>query len=191
MFCIYHLDAIEYCLISRPRSLSHLEIKHELPLPDAFWNIKTSAEWAHRTLTGGLAVNKTRYFDAVRATLSGTPESTPITQLDTQGTMLVMMFHYTSLREVSGWSTMTGRMSLERFEVGRVSFLRTMSDNQAIHSALTLLESSATFPDDATDPFAIACEATWHICMIELCLWSTPHTGGLVEDSLDGALVAA
>lgn len=27
--------------------------------------------------------------------------------------------------------------------------------------------------------------------MIELCLWSQSHTGGLVEDSLDGALAAA
>jgi hypothetical protein len=52
------------------------------------------------------------------------------------------------------------------------------------------MESACTFGDHAHDPVELLCEWTWHICMLELCLWSQPHTGGLVEDSLDGALAA-
>ena len=37
---------------------------------------------------------------------------------------------------------------------------------------------------------SVVCEATWHMSMIELLLWSTPHTNGVVEGSLDAALAA-
>lgn len=125
---MFHLDAVLYCLVSRPRSISHLEVKQDLPAPEGFWTTTSASDWAHRTLTGSLNYTKHRYIDAVRKTLAGPSHSHgsgsgpgqgpgPGIHLDTMGTLMVMMFHYTSLREVSGWSTMTGCMSLERFEV--------------------------------------------------------------------------
>lgn len=71
---------------------------------------------------------------------------------------------------------MTGRICFERFE--------------AFNSALMALESVVCSkpPDGA---FAVDAEATWRVTMIELLLWNPSHTSGLVETSLDGAVVSA
>lgn len=115
LFCIYNFDALFYCLISRPRSLSHLEIKHGLPLPADFWAMGTETAWAHRMLTQSSNRPKIRYIDAVRQSFTCSADFN--NSLDTTSIQLILMFYYTSLREVSGWSTMTGRASLDRFEV--------------------------------------------------------------------------
>jgi hypothetical protein len=77
--------------------------------------MQTEAEWAHQMLVGSMNRPKIRYIDAVRQSFNCSAEY--MSSLGTPSVQLVLMFHYTSLREVSGWSTMTGRASLDRFEV--------------------------------------------------------------------------
>lgn len=136
----------------------------------------------------------TRYIDAVRNSMS-MADATRNLVGHPLSVLLVMMFHFTSIREVSGWATMSGRMSFERFEVshssGDIAPEHEPDLHKALHSSLKNMEVCAKVSNDSTPSIAPACEATWHICMIELSLWSQPHTGGLVEGSLDAALAAA
>lgn len=72
----------------------------------------------------------------------------------------------------------------------KLASILNVSDTQcqALHSSLRALEGSMSLsPDDKT---SVVCEATWHISMIELLLWSPSHTNGVVEGSLDAALAA-
>lgn len=100
-----------------PRSLSHLEIKHDLPCPEANWRTSSAAEWAHRQLITNQSTPSVRYSDAVLRFLSPRPDMGPLPAFDPYGAINITQFLLSSVREVSGWSTMTGRVSLERFEV--------------------------------------------------------------------------
>lgn len=42
---------------------------------------------------------------------------------DAYGSLLIILFLMSSVREQSGWSTMTGRVSFERFEVSSEGFV--------------------------------------------------------------------
>ncbi len=68
----YQCDAMWYQTFSRPRLVSHLEIKHDLPCPVEQWQARTPEEWAHASLLR--PSRPIRYIDAIRATLK--PEST-------------------------------------------------------------------------------------------------------------------
>lgn len=86
-------------------------------------------------------------------------------------------FVLASVREMTGWTTMTGRSCFERFE--------------ALLASMVRLEPLVTVQDAKLEtPASAAAEATWRMSMIELLLWSQSHTGGLVEDSIDAALAA-
>jgi hypothetical protein len=47
--------------------------------------------------------------------------STCSPKYDAHGGLLIILFMLSSVREQSGWSTMTGRVSFERFEVGNLT----------------------------------------------------------------------
>jgi hypothetical protein len=95
--------------------MSHLEIKHEMPCSQDLWNASSSADWAHATLVGDRNKTSPKYIMAIRSCLTPTPAGVP--SYDAFGLLLVIMFILSSVREVSGWATMTGRVSFERFEV--------------------------------------------------------------------------
>jgi hypothetical protein len=108
-----------YHILSIPRTISHLEIKLELPCPQDTWTASTSSEWAHRSLTMGKSTDQgpSRYIQAVRTCMSPNHSSCS-PKYDAHGGLLIILFMLSSVREQSGWSTMTGRVSFERFEVG-------------------------------------------------------------------------
>lgn len=168
----HQIDALWYQFLSVPRCLSHLEVKHDLPCPEDSWN--TAAAWAHQQLL----LSHTRpvqYTEAVRLFLSRSPEVDAIPPFDPYGAINIAQFLLSSAREVSGWSTMTGQVSLERFEPLRAS--------------LVALAPFICPQDDATtNPHAGSRAATWEMAMIELNIWSPSHTGGIVESSIDGVL---
>lgn len=110
----YQCDAMWYQTFSRPRLVSHLEIKHDLPCPEEQWQAKTPEEWAHASLLKPF--KPIRYIDAIRATLK--PESSAeLAAFGSSGLLCVLLFILTSVREVSGWATMSGRLCADRFEV--------------------------------------------------------------------------
>lgn len=117
MLALHHIDALWYQILSVPRLISHLEIKHDMPCYDSLWTISSASEWAHRTLTASRSSPPIRYLDAIRNFLSPLPDSGNTPQLESLGALNVIHFLQASLREVSGWSAMTGRVSPERFEV--------------------------------------------------------------------------
>ncbi|CAK1367873.1 unnamed protein product [Cercospora beticola] len=51
ILAVHQMDALWYHLLSVPRLLSHLEIKHDLPCSTLDWTAPTSAQWAYRRLT--------------------------------------------------------------------------------------------------------------------------------------------
>jgi hypothetical protein len=57
-----------------------------------------------------------RYIQAVRTCMSPNHSSCS-PKYDAHGGLLIILFMLSSVREQSGWSTMTGRVSFERFEV--------------------------------------------------------------------------
>jgi len=107
-----------YHILSIPRTISHLEIKLELPCPQDTWTASTSSNWAHRSLTSAKPADQgpSRYIQAVRTCMSPSP-SICLPKYDAHGALLIILFMLSSVREQSGWSTMTGRVSFERFEV--------------------------------------------------------------------------
>jgi hypothetical protein len=118
LLTVYQVDALWYQILSIPRSLSHLEIKHDLPCPEEIWMSSSAAAWAHLRLTNQYPAASIRYSEAIRRILcleSGDLLNLPIA--DPYGAINIIHFLQSSIREVSGWSTMTGRVSLERFEV--------------------------------------------------------------------------
>lgn len=170
----HQIDALWYQFLSVPRLLSHLEIKHELPCPEDCWTASTAADWAHRRLVAS-QTQPIPYTEAVRLFLSRSPDVNKISAFDPYGAINIAQFLLSSAREVSGWSTMTGQVSLERFEPLRAS-----------------LEALAPFirpPEDATvSRNAATGTATWEMAMIELNIWSPSHTAGNVVSSIDAAL---
>ncbi|KAE8543207.1 hypothetical protein D1P53_000695 [Cryptococcus gattii VGV] len=184
LYSLYGFDSAWYHFLSRPRCLSHLEIKHELPCGDDLWNACTPTEWAHRSLvassacsSGGNSSKRMRFLDMVRAAFVNQVEDPLPLPLDSTGASLMTHFVLASVREMTGWTTMTGRSCFERFE--------------ALLASMVRLEPLVTVQDTKMEtPASAAAEATWRMSMIELLLWSQSHTGGLVEDSIDAALAA-
>ncbi|KAH7363165.1 hypothetical protein B0T11DRAFT_91857 [Plectosphaerella cucumerina] len=175
-FAVHQVDALWYQFLSVPRSLSHLEIKHDLPCPDDFWTASSSIEWAHRQLVSRMSgPNPVSYTEAVRRFLSDV-ELTTIPPFDPYGAINITQFLISSAREISGWSTMTGRLSMERLE--------------PLKSSLLALSPFIRTPETTTPPtpHALLCEATWQTAMMEMQMWSPSHTGGIVESSMDAVL---
>lgn len=170
MFAIHQIDALWYQFLSIPRSISHLEIKLELPCPEELWSAGSAAQWAHRQLVTRQAGSSMQYADAIRVFLSAEVNIPPF---DPYGAINVAQFLISSAREISGWSTMTGMVSMERFAALRSSLLALRPFIQ---------------PLAGTGPAAALCEATWESAMMELQMWSPSHTGGIVEASIDAVL---
>ncbi|KAM0750894.1 hypothetical protein T439DRAFT_380736 [Meredithblackwellia eburnea MCA 4105] len=175
MLTLHHVDSLLYQLFSTPRQVSHLEIKHDMPCPASLWAISSSAEWAHRTLLSKNATPTVRYAEAIRRFIypSDSPESLPMLEL--QGAINVIHFLQTSLREVSGYSTMVGRVSLERLE--------------ALNASLTSMEPFIRARERG--PTWVIVEATWQMARLETLLWSSSHMGGIVESTVEGAMATA
>lgn len=175
VFAVHQIDALWYQFLSIPRSISHLEIKHDLPCPEDQWTASSSAEWAHRQLVTRHAGPAVQYADAVRRFLSSDEDLNLIPPFDPYGAINIAQFLISSAREISGWSTMTGMVSMERFGALRSSlatlspFIRPqLGTSHSTHGAL--------------------CAATWETAMLELQMWSPSHTGGIVEASIDAVL---
>lgn len=169
MLAIHQLDAMWYQFLSIPRLLSHLEIKHSLPCSEAAWNATSAASWAHLQLTSSTSsTSSTTLTEAIRHFLSQTPgDLLALPPFDPLGAISIAQFLLSSAREISGWSTMTGQISLERF--------------LPLRSSLLSLEPYLR-------PSNISGEATWEMAMIELQMWSPSHTCGIVEGSVDTML---
>ncbi|CAO2654424.1 Nn.00g111570.m01.CDS01 [Neocucurbitaria sp. VM-36] len=175
LFAVHQIDTLWYQFLSIPRSLSHLEIKQDLPCPEYYWMASSSGDWAHRQLVSRQSGPSIQYQDAVRRVLCSNSDLNSIPAFDPYGTINITQFLLSSAREISGWSTMTGMISMERLEPLRRSLL-----------ALSLLVHSQS--KIAGTSHAVLCEATWEAAMIEVQLWSPAHTGGIVENSVDAAL---
>ncbi|KAJ5469216.1 hypothetical protein N7475_006968 [Penicillium sp. IBT 31633x] len=173
LFAVHQIDALWYQFRSIPRSISHLEIKHDLPCPADQWASPSSAEWAHRQLLARNSAPSAKYTDAVRRYLSSDPEIASIPDFDPYGAINIAQFLISCAREISGWSTMTGILSMERFG--------------ALRSSLVAL-SPLTCSETAQTKHATSFAATWQTAMIELQMWSPSHTGGIVEGSIDAVL---
>ncbi|GAQ44939.1 hypothetical protein AtubIFM55763_009119 [Aspergillus tubingensis] len=196
LFAVHQIDALWYQLLSIPRAISHLEVKHDLPCPENHWTAPSAAQWAHLQLVSQQQHHATsmRYDDAVRHFLSS-PSPTDITSTSTSsspstippfdpyGAINITHFLISSAREISGWSTMTGMLSMERFSALRSSLL----------SLGVLLSPSSTSPSPSTiSPKSTThATATWQTAMIELQMWSPSHTGGIVKASIDTMLQQA
>lgn len=178
----HQIDALWYQLLSMPRSLSHLEIKHELPCPADCWAASSAAEWALRQLTrrNSSSTPSMQYADAVRCFLSSHSELDLLPAFDPYGAINIAHFLLSSAREVSGWSAITGRLSLDRLEPLRASLV-----------ALGPFIRPQTGSEIGTPPFTALQEATWEIAMIELQIWSQSHTCGRIEGSVDAVLKEA
>ncbi|WVW81040.1 hypothetical protein I302_103031 [Kwoniella bestiolae CBS 10118] len=176
LYAAYHLDVLWYHTLSVPRTISHLEIKHDLPCSEDIWHVTTSSEWAYRTLINDQQQQSSqRYLTAVRSCLTPN-QSLDMSAFDAHGSLVVILFLLSSVREMSGWSTMTGKVCIERFE--------------ALHASLTAFEPVVQSNIDSS-PMSVLMQATWHTAMIELLLWSPSHTNGVVERSLEAALAAS
>lgn len=175
LFAVHQVDALWYQFLSIPRSISHLEIKHDLPCPEDQWKSTTSAEWAHRQLVSRNPGPSVQYADAVRQFLSADPDLQDLPSFDPYGAVNIAQFLISSAREISGWSTMTGMLSMERFGALRSSLI-----------ALGPFVRPEVHTGDLTN--LALCEATWQTAMIEIQLWSPSHTGGIVEGSIDAVL---
>jgi hypothetical protein len=173
VFAVHQIDALWYQFLSIPRSISHLEVKHDLPCPQDHWAASSAAEWAHRQLVTRNSGPSVQYADAVRRFLSAEDLSS-IPSFDPYGAINITQFLISSAREISGWSTMTGMLSMERFGALRSSlvalrpFIRPNPDTNILSGGL--------------------CTATWETAMLELQMWSPSHTGGIVEGSIDAVL---
>lgn len=182
-FAVHQIDALWYQLLSIPRSISHLEIKHELPSPEGCWTAVSSVEWAHRQLVLR-SPGPVKYTDAVRRFLSNT-DIDAIPRFDPYGAINITQFLLSSAREISGWSAMTGMLSMDRFSALRSSLValgQAIRDTQPVSAAISHAGAGAT-------EIAVSrAEATWETAMIELHMWSPSHTGGIVETSIDAAL---
>ncbi|KAE9371707.1 hypothetical protein N431DRAFT_426333 [Stipitochalara longipes BDJ] len=175
LLAVHQIDALWYQLFSIPRSLSHLEIKHDLPCREACWTAVSSALWAHRQLAARQSTPLVPYSEAVRVFLSPDPDIDSLPDFDLYGAINIAQFLLSSAREVSGWSTMTGRLSLERFE--------------PLQSSLVALERLIRpQAETAKSTHAASCEATWEMAMLELLVWSPSHTSGIVGGSVDAFL---
>lgn len=176
LFAVHQIDALWYQFLSIPRSISHLEFKHELPCSEDNWVASTSAEWAHRQLVmRHHSSPSVLYTDAVRLFLSPEADLNVILAFDPYGAINIAQFLISSAREVSGWSTMTGKLTMERIKPLRSALIAL---SPFIHQP----------PGAASTTHAALCEGTWEAAMIELQMWSPSHTSGIVEGSMDAVL---
>ncbi|KAF1931523.1 uncharacterized protein M421DRAFT_32311, partial [Didymella exigua CBS 183.55] len=174
-FAVHQIDALWYQVLSVPRSLSHLEIKHDLPCPEDHWTAATSGEWAHRQLLMRQAGSAAQYPEVVRRFLSSNADLYTLPPFDPYGTVNITQFLISSAREISGWSTITGILSIERVE--------------PLRSSLVALEPFARPHGGNSDPASASLgEIAWETAMIELQMWSPTHTGGIIESSMDAVL---
>ena len=184
-FAVHQIDALWYQVLSIPRSISHLEIKHDLPCPEEYWTASSSVEWAHRKLVArDSGPSRVQYTDVVRRFLSPEPDLPLIPRLDPYGAINITQFLVSSAREISGWSAMTGMLSMDRFSALRSSLI-TLNHFICPEGASAKSPRTSTIHTTAMSPTA---EATWQIAMIELHMWSPSHTGGIVEASIDAVL---
>lgn len=175
LFAVHQIDTMWYQFLSIPRSISHLEIKHDLPCPEDHWAASSSAEWAHRQLAARHSGPSVQYEDAVRRFLSPNADLNSIPAFDPYGAINITQFLISSTREISGWSTMTGIISMERLG--------------ALKSSLVALKPFIRPQADiAKTTNEVTCAATWETAMIELQMWSPAHTGGIVEANIDAVL---
>jgi hypothetical protein len=174
-FAMHQLDTLWYQFLSIPRLVSHLEIKHDLPCSEDCWTASSSGEWAHRQLISRHTGPSVQYSDAVKKILTSEEDFTSIPAFDAYGAINITQFLTSSAREISGWTTMTGMLSMDRLKPIRASLLSL--------SALIRPRPNVT----SANHMAL-CEATWEAAMIEMLLWSPSHTGGLVSNSVDAAL---
>lgn len=175
VFAVHQIDALWYQFLSIPRSISHLEIKHDLPCPDGHWSASSSAEWAHRRLVANSSGDLVQYADAVRRFLTPDSDLTTLPDFDPYGAINVAQFLISSAREISGWSTMTGMLSMERFGCLK-------------NSLTTLVPFIYPQVDPSRSTHAAMCMATWQTAMLELQMWSPSHTGGIVGGTMDAML---
>ncbi|KAF7585334.1 hypothetical protein BBP40_011224, partial [Aspergillus hancockii] len=175
-FAVHQIDALWYQLLSIPRCISHLEVKHDLPCPEDQWTASSAAEWAHRQLVARHSTPSVPYTDAVRRFLSPESDLNAIPAFDPYGAINITQFLISSAREVSGWSAMTGLISMDRLDALRTSLVSL--------SPFTRPQPGTTQESHATASSA----ATWETAMIELHLWSPSHTGGIVAASMDTVL---
>lgn len=171
----HQIDALWYQLLSVPRSLSHLEIKHDLPSERDCWEASSAAAWAHRRLVSASNSSSMQYTIAVRKFLSRTLDLEEIPPFDPYGAINIAQFLLSSAREVSGWSAITGQLSLERFG--------------PLHESLVSLLPFICPANESDEPSRTATGmATWHMAMIELNIWSPSHTCGIVDSSIEAIL---
>lgn len=189
----HQIDALWYQLLSIPRSLSHLEIKLELPCSPDCWAAPSAEAWAYLQLTSpGSSLPSVQYSDAIRHFLSPEPDADPLPPFDPFGAINIAQFLLSSAREVSGWSAMTGRLSLERLEPLRTSlvalapYIRGPGSRSGLDATTTTTASSSDTEEGS--PLRAVQEATWEIAMIELQIWSPSHTCGIIEGSVDAVL---
>ncbi|KAI2947297.1 transcriptional regulator family: Fungal Specific TF [Aspergillus niger] len=189
LFAVHQIDALWYQLLSIPRAISHLEIKHDLPCPETPWPAPSAAQWAHLQLISQQQHHKhptsMRYDDAVRHFLSSSTDSTSsIPPFDPYGAINITHFLISSAREISGWSTMTGMLSMERFSALRSSLL-------SLGVFLSPTPTPTPTPSTTYNAKSAHTTATWQTAMIELQMWSPSHTGGIVKASIDTMLQQA
>ena len=184
-FAVHQIDALWYQVLSIPRSISHLEIKHDLPCPEEYWKASSSVEWAHRKLVArDSGHSPVQYTDAVRRFLSPETDLPSMPRFDPYGAINITQFLVSSAREISGWSAMTGMLSMDRFSALRSSLITL---NHFICPERESEKSPRTSTAHST-AMSHTAEATWQIAMIELHMWSPSHTGGIVEASIDAVL---
>lgn len=75
----HQTDALWYQFLSIPRSMSHLEIKHDLPCSTQLWEAPSAERWAHRQFTTCYSGEPVLYGEAVRRFLApdGAVETLP------------------------------------------------------------------------------------------------------------------
>ena len=118
LLALFHLDATWYHILSVPRSLSHLEIKTDMPCSNKLWESVTADVWAHQRLVSPSPSPSLQYTASVRMAVSPVPDVS-ILNLEPYCALHITLFLLSSIRELSGWATMTGTLSTDRFEVGR------------------------------------------------------------------------
>lgn len=190
LFAVHQIDALWYQFLSIPRSISHLEIKHDLPCPREHWTASSPAEWAHRQLIQKQQGPAVQYADAVRRFLSQDSSDIsppPLPPFDPYGAINITQFLISSAREISGWSTMTGMLSIDRFGALRSSLVALSPFICDQTSTSPPIQSDKNNNNNNNNNNTL-CTATWQTAMIELQIWSPSHTSGIVEASIDAVL---
>lgn len=179
ILAVHQMDALWYHLLSVPRLLSHLEIKHDLPCSTHDWTAPTSAQWAYRRLTRQPTSSSCpTYADAVRQIFATDCAAEHILAAsDPFGLTSFAHFALSSIREVSGWSSITGCVSMDRVEPLKASLHTISPYNESTNGTET-----SGIADN------ISFRATWEMAMIDLRIWSISHTDGVVHSSIDAAL---